>query len=90
MFWVYVLQNSSGQFYVGHTDDLQTRLQSHNDTGPIHGKYTRKHGPWNLVWSEQHPERTSGMMREKFIKSMKSSRWIREVLLNSRVPKPRD
>ncbi len=90
MYWSYVLQNPQGKFYTGHTEDLPQRLDSHNDTGSIHGKFTRKNGPWELVWSEQHPTRASAMKRERQIKAMKSARWIREVLLNGRVPKPRD
>ncbi len=90
MFWVYILLNPQGRFYIGQTDDLSSRLISHNDTGPKHGKYTRKNGPWALVWSEEHPDRTSAMARERQIKSMKSARWIREVLLNGRVPTSRD
>ena len=34
MYYVYVLENSEGHFYVGHSEDLRQRLQSHNDTGP--------------------------------------------------------
>ena len=90
MFHVYILQNLVGKFYIGHTDDLQSRLLSHNDTGPIHGKYTRKNGPWKLVWAEELPDRCSAIARERQIKGMKSSKWIREVLLNGRVPSARD
>ncbi len=90
MFWAYILQNPAGKFYIGHTEDPDSRLQSHNDTGPNHGKYKRKNGPWELVWSEEHPTRAAAMARESEIKSMKSARWIREVLLNGRVPTSRD
>ena len=90
MYYVYVLENSEGHFYVGHSEDLRQRLQSHNDTGPIHGKFTRKNGPWELVWREEHPTRVSAVARERQIKAMKSARWIREHLLSGRVPSPRD
>ncbi len=90
MYWAYVLQNSCGQFYVGHTDDLEARLHSHNRTDKTLGKFTRKHGPWELRWSEEHPTRASAMARERQIKSMKSARWIREALLKGRVPTGRD
>ena len=51
MFYVYVLQNAEGHFYVGYSGDLPQHLQSHNDTGPTHGKFTRKNGPRELVRS---------------------------------------
>jgi hypothetical protein len=41
MFWVYILENSEGK--------------SHNRTDRVSGKFTRKNGPWHLVWSERHP-----------------------------------
>jgi len=90
MYWVYILQNEKGQFYIGQTDNLQVRLENHNRTDQINGKYTRKNGPWTLVWSELHPTRSAAMQRERQIKSMKSAQWIREHLLNGRVPTSRD
>ena len=30
MFWVYVLQNPKGRFYIGHSDDLIARVANHN------------------------------------------------------------
>ena len=81
MFWCYILQNPSGTFYIGHTDNHETRLTNHNRTDKILGKYTRKNGPWQLVWKEEHPTRSSAMKREREIKSWKSSRYIKTHLL---------
>ena len=82
MFWVYVLENAKGQFYIGHTNNLENRISSHNRTGKTLGKFTRKNGPWRLVWSEEHADRAIAMQREREIKSWKSVRLIRERLLN--------
>ncbi len=96
MFWVYILQNPNGKFYIGHTDDIELRLQSHNRTDKVIGKYTRKNGLWILVWSEAHPSRAAAMAREIRIKSWKSARTIRIKLLgqseqlSGRVPASRD
>ena len=90
MHWAYILENAAGRFYTGQTDDLSRRLQNHNRTDKIVGKFTRKNGPWKLVWSEPHETRAAAMARERQIKAMKSSRWIREHLLNGRVPTGRD
>jgi putative endonuclease len=84
MFWVYILQNPKGQFYVGHTDNLGSRVASHNRTDKISGKFTRKNGPWILVWSEEYPDRSSAMRRERQIKSWKSARLIRNRLLGQK------
>ncbi len=51
MHYVYLLRSipNPNQTYVGHTKDLNTRLQSHN-----HGQspHTSKFKPWN-PWSDQ-------------------------------------
>ena len=83
MFWVYILENLDGKFYIGQTWNLELRLKDHNEKGASEGKYTRKNGPWKIVWSEEHPDRATAMRREQEIKSWKSARTIRERLLNS-------
>jgi predicted GIY-YIG superfamily endonuclease len=82
MFWVYILQNPKGQFYIGHTANLEYRIASHNRTGKISGKFTRKNGPWTVVWSEEYPDRSSAVRREREIKNWKSARLIRDRLLD--------
>ena len=91
-FDAYILQNDTGRFYIGHTDDLKRRLVEHNSHDGPKTKYTLKNGPWRLVWSERRATRAAAMAREKQIKAMKSARWIREHLLGQaeRVPARRD
>jgi putative endonuclease len=81
MFWVYVLENSRGTFYVGQTGNIENRLVDHNRTDSFDGHFTRKNGPWKLVWLEEHPSRNSATRRERQIKRMKSANWIRSHLL---------
>ena len=83
-FEVYILQNIAGTFYVG--SNLIARLQNHNRSDVQFGKYTRKNGPWKLMWAEQHKTRSSAMKREKEIKQWKSAKLIRSKLLSGRVP----
>jgi putative endonuclease len=83
MFWVYVLENPFGKFYIGQTSDLVERLKDHNRTDCFEGHFARKNGPWSLVWYEQHASRSSAVRRERQIKRMKSARWIRQHLLTS-------
>ena len=35
MYWVYILQNPGGRFYIGQTGDLQARLANHNRSDHI-------------------------------------------------------
>jgi putative endonuclease len=81
MFWVYVLENPDGKFYIGQTANLFQRLIDHNRTDSFDGHYTRKNGPWRLIWYEPHLSRSSAMQRERHIKRMKSATWIRRQLL---------
>ena len=81
-FWVYVLENPKGRYYIGQTDNLDRRLEEHRSEEKIGTKFTHKNGPWELVWSEEHPDRSSAMQREKQIKRMKSAKWIKANLLN--------
>jgi predicted GIY-YIG superfamily endonuclease len=80
-YFVYVLENAVGRFYVGHTGDLARRVSEHNDPLAPGVKFAPKNGPWRLVWSEELPNRASAMIRERQIKAMKSARWIRRELL---------
>jgi predicted GIY-YIG superfamily endonuclease len=89
-FWVYILQNSSGRFYIGSTDDVDRRVREHNDASFGEKTFTHKNGPWSVVWTESHPSRSAAMARERQIKGMKSAQWIRQHLLNGRVPTCRD
>jgi predicted GIY-YIG superfamily endonuclease len=33
MFWVYILENPAGRFYIGHSDNLKQRLPSNPFSG---------------------------------------------------------
>jgi hypothetical protein len=50
---MFIRSESSGRYRVGHSGDLDPRLES-PDTGQSH--YTARHGPWKLVHSEKWVE----------------------------------
>ncbi len=81
---VYILQNPAGKFYIGHTDDLCLRLHSHNRTDRVLGKFTRKNGPWELVWTEEHPTRAAAMARERQIKARVCYLWLPSMAISLR------
>lgn len=47
-YFVYILNSLSfpEKFYVGFTEDIETRLDTHNRGGSIH---TKNHKPWVMV-----------------------------------------
>ena len=73
IFWMYIIQNSAGRFYVGHTDNLAQRLVFHN-TGQSH--YTARKGPWSLAYCEEFDSRCAAARREAEVKRWKSRAMI--------------
>ncbi len=70
-FFLYVLQCSDGSYYVGHTDDLETRMvQHHYGIGSAH---TRRHLPVTLVWHQEFDSRVEALEMERRVKG-----WRRE------------
>jgi putative endonuclease len=72
-FFVYILRSRRDRsLYVGHTAEFLRRLAQHNN--PSRGCYTSRRGPWDLVHTEEFPDRSSAMKRERFLKSVEGSR----------------
>jgi putative endonuclease len=64
-------------YYVGSTQELNSRLQRHNQ-GRV--AYTRPKRPWKLVYSEEHPDGSSAVRRENEIKGHKRRAFIEELI----------
>ncbi len=81
LFTVYILQSqTSGRFYVGHTEDLEERIHRHNSGQTKSG---RNRGPWKLVYSAEYSTRSEAMRREMQIKSWKSHRYLQKLIQES-------
>ncbi len=65
-FHVYMLRCSDGSYYVGHTEDLDSRIAQHQH-GEIEG-YTQKRRPVALVWSEAVSTRDEALAFEQQLK----------------------
>lgn len=65
-FWTYMLHCADRSFYVGHTDNLETRI-GQPDEGAIPG-YTQNRRPVKLVWSQQFGTRIEALEAERQIK----------------------
>ena len=85
MFYVYILfSESANKYYIGHTNNIEIRLIKHNSP-VMFGEFTRKNGPWKLMYSEDGFEtRSDAMKREKQIKKWKSRKKIEDLILKSR------
>ena len=73
-FHVYVLRSqSTGRFYVGHTENLANRISEHNNNRTASIK---NRGPWEIFYSEEFATRSEASRREREIKGMKSRSYI--------------
>ncbi len=74
MYFVYLLQSQKdGHFYIGHTQDVQQRLQYHNSG---RSKYTKNRGPWHLMAYKTFESRSEAMKEEYRLKRLKNKERI--------------
>ncbi len=68
MYYVYLIKaiNYPDQKYIGHTDNLKERLNTHNSGGSVHTKQCR---PWKLVTFFGFEEKLKATAFEKYLKS---------------------
>ncbi|MEZ4769872.1 MAG: GIY-YIG nuclease family protein [Caldilineales bacterium] len=64
--FVYIVRCADGSFYTGWTTDVPRRVAEHN--AGRGARYTRQHGPVELVYSEPQPSRSAALKREDEIK----------------------
>lgn len=76
---VYILKCRDNSYYTGITNDLEKRIADHENG--IGAKYTRGRGPFELMFSEPHEDRSLASKREFFIKKL--SRFQKEILIQS-------
>lgn len=62
----YILRCADGTLYVGHTDDLAMREQTHNEGKGA--KYTAGRRPVRVVYAEEHSSVESAVARERQLK----------------------
>ena len=72
-FFVYILQNNEGRFYIGQTDNLEARLLRHNQ-GKVF--WTKNRGPWKLASSRQFISRSEAVTEEVRLKKLKNKKAI--------------
>ena len=78
---VYILESlKDGSYYAGSTHNLKDRLRRHSE-GRV--AYTKPRRPWKLVYSEEHPDRSSAAKRESAIKAHKRRAFVETLIKRS-------
>ena len=73
-YYIYILYSKLiDKYYIGQTYNIDLRLLRHNLKTT---KYTKRTNDWKLVYSEIFETRADAMNREKYIKKMKSRKYI--------------
>ena len=80
MFCVYIIFSEKlNKFYIGTTDDFEKRLFEHNN-GIYAESYTYRGIPWTKHFVINHLTSKTAYAIEKHIKSMKSSKYIENLI----------
>lgn len=65
-FYTYLLKSEKeNKFYLGFTDDLDKRLEKHNN-GEVY--WTKRYKPWKMIYYEAYLSREDALNRERQLK----------------------
>ena len=65
MWYLYILETQDGSFYTGTTNDIERRMAEHKDGKG--GHFTRSFKFKTLLYTEEHPHKSSALKRERQI-----------------------
>jgi putative endonuclease len=78
--YVYVLRSEKdGSLYVGSTENLQERFTYHNKG---YNSSTKTKVPWKLMRCEEYFDRNLALKRERFFKSGKGRKVLKELIID--------
>ncbi|MBI4708989.1 MAG: GIY-YIG nuclease family protein [Candidatus Portnoybacteria bacterium] len=76
-----MIENPKGKKYTGSTNDLNKRLDTHNDETPEKAKFHRttfKKGPWKIIFKKEFTTRKEAIQFERFLKTGKGREWLEQ------------
>jgi putative endonuclease len=65
---LYILHCSDDSLYTGITNNLENRITQHESGKGA--KYTKGRGPFKIIYTEIHPDRSSASKRELKVKAL--------------------
>ncbi|MFA4858111.1 MAG: GIY-YIG nuclease family protein [Candidatus Margulisiibacteriota bacterium] len=76
--YVYILESlKNGRYYIGATNNLEKRIQQHNNGQTKGNKYL---APFKLVYKEEFNGPAEARKREYYIKRQKSRKFIENLI----------
>ncbi|ADY28635.1 GIY-YIG nuclease family protein [Cellulophaga lytica] len=83
--FIYFLYSKSiDRFYIGETSNLKNRLILHQKQH-YKGSFTKSAKDWEIVFSKKCDSKQDALFLEKFIKRMKSKKFILKVIKNPEI-----
>ena len=74
---IYILRSlSTKKSYVGVTDSIKRRIKEHNNRKHF---YTKRHTPWEIIYTEEHPNFQEARSREKYFKTASGRRFMKNI-----------
>jgi putative endonuclease len=80
--FLYILRSISkpGKIYIGSTNDLERRLNDHNNGNTRSTKYFV---PWEIAYSEEYKTKKEARDRERQLKKWKNRERIEELIIKN-------
>jgi len=75
---VYVIKSSEDFRYTGMTEDLEERLNQHNNK--TLSFWTKRGTDWKLIYKEEFNSKSEAMKREKWLKTGKGREFLNNVI----------
>lgn len=73
---VYVIRSEEGYRYTGMTEDINRRIEEHNNKSKSF--WTKRGKNWKLVYSEEFLTKPEALKRERWMKSGHGKKLLRE------------
>lgn len=67
--FVYIIETENGKLYTGITTDVERRFKEHK-SDPKGAKFTKANPPKKILFTQEHPDRSSASKREAQIKKL--------------------
>ncbi len=85
MQYSYIIHSASiDKYYTGHTPNLVNRLDQHN-THYFSRGFTKSAEDWKIVLTKNCSNKQNAMYLERFIKRMKSRKFIQKVIVEPKI-----